>query len=191
MQFTDLIRISLRQVIRQRRRNIGVFFAIALGTAGLIVIITMSEDVKSTINRDLELMGGATRLKVDFESANTGRIASRPNWFRDETLEAMRRMPGVDSVSLAARRLPYATAIQQDQRFPFLILAVDDMYARVNDYAPADGRFLHPGGCPGPSSGVQYSAKTWPAPFSAASPRSARSCSSKATTFRSWASWAG
>ncbi len=53
MRTTDLIRISGRQVWRQYRKNIGVALAIILGTAGLIVIITMGTSVEENISGDL------------------------------------------------------------------------------------------------------------------------------------------
>ena len=86
MRLNDLLRISFRQVIRQRRRNIGVILAIALGTAGFIVIITMGQDVKENLNEDLELLGGATRLKVYFEIDPRKYLVLRPQWFRSRGL---------------------------------------------------------------------------------------------------------
>ena len=45
MRFDDLVRVSLRQVVRHRRRYLGVVLAIAIGVAGFISIITMGQDV--------------------------------------------------------------------------------------------------------------------------------------------------
>jgi len=62
--FFDILRISIHQVIMQRRRYLGVILAVALGTAGFIVIITMGRDVKKTLNRDLDLLGGVNLIKA-------------------------------------------------------------------------------------------------------------------------------
>ena len=67
MRLDDLLRVSVRQVLRQRWRNLGVLLAIALGTAGFIVVITMGEDVKNGINQDLEMLGGVTLIRAVFD----------------------------------------------------------------------------------------------------------------------------
>ena len=100
MRIDDLVRVSFRQVLRQRRRNLGVVLAIALGTAALIVIITMGQDVKESLNKDLELLGGATRIKISFDMGQKKYSASQPPWFRERTATALRRLPGVTGVSL-------------------------------------------------------------------------------------------
>ena len=46
MRYYDLVRVSVREVVRKRRRYIGVLASIALGMAGFIVIITMGNDLK-------------------------------------------------------------------------------------------------------------------------------------------------
>lgn len=94
MRLDDLLHVSFRQVFRQRWRNLGVVFAIVLGTAGLIVIITMGQDVRENLNQDLELLGGATRIIASFENPKGKFKASRHEWFREafgqETLRPYR-----------------------------------------------------------------------------------------------------
>ena len=46
MKFDDLMRISVRQIIRHRRSNWGVVLAITLGIGGLITVIMVSGDFK-------------------------------------------------------------------------------------------------------------------------------------------------
>lgn len=67
MQFNDLVRVSLRQVVRHRRRYIGVVLAIAIGVAGFISIITMGQDVKRNFNEDLTFIGGVTIIRTVLE----------------------------------------------------------------------------------------------------------------------------
>ncbi len=61
----DLIHISVRQVFRQRRRSFGVMLAIALGTASLLAVMAMGDEVKKKLNHDLDLLGGATLSSWD------------------------------------------------------------------------------------------------------------------------------
>jgi len=104
-RYTDLVRVSVREVIRKRRRYLGVIGSIALGMAGFILIITMGNDLKKNFNNDLDLLGGATIINAMFERSPT----DRQEWFRDQTLEALKRLPGVVDVTAVAAK--YSAAI--------------------------------------------------------------------------------
>jgi putative ABC transport system permease protein len=129
-------------VLRQRRRNLGVVAAIALGTAGLIVIITMGRDVKEDFNKDLELLGGATLIKVYFDEPRGKSSISRPQWFRSETLDNLRRVPGVSEVSLIAQKMSYGKAIVRDRQYKFPLIAVDEFFWAANSFYPSSGLFF-------------------------------------------------
>ncbi|TVM17321.1 ABC transporter permease [Oceanidesulfovibrio indonesiensis] len=101
LQTSDLLRISFRQVVRQHKRYLGVLLSIALGTAGFIIILTMGEEVKSNLNRDLDLLGGATIIKAFFEEGVTDASRmTRPEWFHDRTVDAVSQIPGVNGTTL-------------------------------------------------------------------------------------------
>ena len=67
------MRVSLRQVMRHRRRYIGVVLAIALGVAGFLNIVTMSREVKKNFNENLDLIGGVTVLRIYFDNQRSYR----------------------------------------------------------------------------------------------------------------------
>ena len=68
--------------------------------AGFIVIITMGNDLKKNFNNDLDLLGGATIIKAMFEYSPT----EPQEWFRDQTMAAMARIPGVlDTTRVATK----------------------------------------------------------------------------------------
>ncbi|MFZ2087983.1 MAG: ABC transporter permease [Desulfobaccales bacterium] len=96
MRFDDLVRVSLRQVVRHRRRYIGVIFAIAVGVAGFISIITMGEDVKKNFNEDIAFIGGVTIIRNVPELRPQHPI----NKFHPETLKAIKKIPEVDVASM-------------------------------------------------------------------------------------------
>src|SRR3972149_1134502 len=73
MTFSDLVRMSFRQIIRHRRRYWGVILAISLGIAGLITVIMASRDFKRNLNHDLTLIGGVTVIKASFDNHLTYR----------------------------------------------------------------------------------------------------------------------
>ena len=78
MRFSDLLRVSIRQLLRHRRRYWGVMLAIALGTAGFITIIPMGRDLKKNFNRDLELLAGPPSSRFTSTSAPNFSINAFP-----------------------------------------------------------------------------------------------------------------
>jgi putative ABC transport system permease protein len=136
LRLDDLLRISIRQVVRQRRRNLGVVLAVALGTAGLIVVITMGRDVKQNFNEDLELLGGATRIKVAFE--REAAIKS----FEVSTRNALRRLPEVRNVTLMVAKYSDAISSIEEKRNLFKLVGVDEFFWDVSSFFPESGEFF-------------------------------------------------
>jgi putative ABC transport system permease protein len=133
LQLYDLLRVSVRQVVRHRRRYLGVVLAIALGVAGFITVITMSREVKKNFNEDLDLIGGVTVVRLYFDNQRS----YRPQWFRENTLAALSRLPGVKEVSLSA--VKWGLTTYHGERHGFTIMGVDDAFWRVRAYWPLTG----------------------------------------------------
>jgi len=138
MRLNDLMRVSLRQVMRHRRRYIGVVLAIALGVAGFLNIVTMSREVKNNFNENLDLIGGVTILRIYFDNQRS----YRPQWFREQTLVALRNLDGVKELSLTAVR--YSQTSYQGQRFNFSAIAVDEGFWQVRNFWPLTGTLFGP-----------------------------------------------
>jgi putative ABC transport system permease protein len=150
LKLHDLLRISIRQVFRQRRRYTGVILAIAIGTAGLIVIITMGRDVKANLNLDLDLLGGVTRVKIFFEdTVNDQNLVPKPRWFTTETLNALRLLPGVSQASLIAFKRSSAFSSFREKRFWFKLVGVDKDFWAVNSFTPIHGELFDAGAVAG------------------------------------------
>jgi ABC-type antimicrobial peptide transport system permease subunit len=98
LRFDDLVRVSLRQVVRHRRRYLGVVLAIAVGVAGFISIITMGQDVKKKFNKDLAFIGGVTIIRNVLEFRPQYPLSF--NNFHADTIRAIREIPGVVVASL-------------------------------------------------------------------------------------------
>ncbi|WP_245587836.1 ABC transporter permease [Desulfovibrio inopinatus] len=123
--------------MRKRRRYVGVMAAIALGTAGMIIIITMGRDLKSNFNNDLDLLGGATIMNARFE-----RINHQPQeWFQQYTMEAISRIPGVMDTTRVVFK-PQAVTTWHDQVFGFNILGVEADYWHVFSFTAEVGRLF-------------------------------------------------
>ncbi len=140
--FHDLMSISLRQVFRQRKRYAGVVLAILMGTAGLIAILSMGRDIKKNVNNDLDLLGGATIIRLYFEevSSEQDRI-SLPQFFRTGTADAIRDLPGVAEVSERAVRMGAVTTMQKN-KYAYTLLAVDNYFWRANGLAADAGELF-------------------------------------------------
>jgi putative ABC transport system permease protein len=138
MRLNDLMRVSLRQVMRHRRRYIGVVLAIALGVAGFLNIVTMSREVKKNFNENLDLIGGVTILRIYFDNQRS----YRPQWFRQQTIAALKRLDGVKELSLTSFK--YSQTNFQGQHFAFSTIAVDEGFWQVRNFWPLTGQLFGP-----------------------------------------------
>jgi putative ABC transport system permease protein len=137
LRFSDLLRVSVRQLLRHRRRYWGVILAIALGTAGFITIITMGRDLKKNFNRDMEILGRAALIKVYFDN----RPVYQHQQFYPATMNALRRLPGVKSASLVAQH-PWVASNLHKQQNHFHLLGVDELFLDVNGLSIQRGNFF-------------------------------------------------
>ena len=136
MRLNDLMRVSLRQVIRHRRRYMGVVLAIALGVAGFLNIVTMTREVKTNFNENLDLIGGVTILRIYFDNQRS----YRPQWFRDQTLTALKHLNGVKELTLTA--VKNAQTNWHGQHFSFTTMAVDGGFWQVRNFWPLTGKLF-------------------------------------------------
>jgi putative ABC transport system permease protein len=137
--FFDILRISIHQVIMQRRRYLGVILAVALGTAGFIVIITMGTDVKKDLNRDLDLLGGATLIRAYLDA---GHKYSKIQQFQPETVDALRALPGIEAVSVIVSKPAVFSSVQKG-RVGFSFVGADGSFWDVNSFTPIKGSFFN------------------------------------------------
>jgi putative ABC transport system permease protein len=133
-KLADLLRISLRQLLHQRRRYLGVVLAVALSTAGFVVTYSSGREVKGNLNRDLDLLGGATVVKAYFE----GRSHVRWQWFRSETCDALRALPGVSNLSRVAVKFSASANVGTRQQV-FTLVAADGNFWAVNGFSAFSG----------------------------------------------------
>jgi putative ABC transport system permease protein len=117
--------------------------AIALGVAGFINILTMSREVKKNFNEDLDLIGGVTVIRLSFDNTR----ASQPQWFRNATLAALKRLKGVEELSLTA--VKGGATNYRGQQYGFSLLAVDDVYWNVRNFWAQTGNLFGPGAVAG------------------------------------------
>jgi len=136
LDFRDLIIVSGRQLIRHKRRYLGAFVAIALGVAGFLSIICMTRELKHNFNENIELIGGVTIIGIYFDNKR----AYQPQWFRDQTLTAIKKLPGVKELSLSTTQ--HINAVWHGQQFGVTSLMADDAFWRVRNFWPQSGRLF-------------------------------------------------
>jgi len=130
------MRVSVRQVVRHRRRYLGVVLAIALGVAGFLNIVTMTREVKRNFNENLDLIGGVNIIRIYFDNTRS----YRPQWFRDQTMAALKGLDGVKELTLTSAR--YARTNWHGEKFGFSAIAVDGAFWQVRNFWPLTGRLF-------------------------------------------------
>ena len=74
---SDLCRVSVRQVVRQR--GFGVILSIALGITAFIALSVLGQEIRYKVGQDMVLMGGVNIIRVYMDAgrikvtAGTGR----------------------------------------------------------------------------------------------------------------------
>jgi putative ABC transport system permease protein len=138
LRFDDLVRVSLRQVVRHRRRYIGVVLAISIGVAGFISIITMGQDVKRNFNEDLAFIGGVTIIRVVLEPRPQLPLAQ----FHKDTVQAIKNIPKVAVASLVGlTRLNFWWKGQPDN---LSVVAVDENFWKMRNLSAISGTLFSP-----------------------------------------------
>lgn len=132
------MRVSLRQVVRHRRRYWGVVLAIAVGVAGFISIVTMGQDVKKNFNQNMTLIGGVTIIRCVFEPQPKTPL----NWFHPDTVEAIRHLPNVQVVSLVGAK--WVTGFWKGREARFAATAVDENFWDLRSLWPKAGTLFGP-----------------------------------------------
>lgn len=97
MLLSDLTKMAIRQVYRNRRRYRGVVIGITLGICGLVAVLTAGDSVQSAIGVNLEILGSATIIKAEWDYSPTGRW--HVGEYRDKDVEDIKRLPGILAVS--------------------------------------------------------------------------------------------
>ncbi len=144
-RLADLLRVSGRQVMRQRLRYIGVLVSIALGTGGVIVILTMGRIIKQNLDNDLTMIGGATIIQLFFDHKLSRQdTIDRLQWFHDGAVRDIRALPGVLGLSETVTRIGPARTTVENRVIPFPLMGVDEYYWLVTGQRVRLGRGFEP-----------------------------------------------
>ncbi len=136
MQTADLATIALRQIYRNKRRYKSVLIGIALGIAGIIIILTMGGAVESDLGNNLELLGSATIVKAYFDYSKSPR--KHGGQFFERDINDLLKIPGVRHVSPAV--FTHQPVIFNLKKMSFNIMGVDEKFFDTIHIPTAEGR---------------------------------------------------
>ncbi|MDR1777852.1 MAG: ABC transporter permease [Desulfovibrio sp.] len=136
---SDLFRISLRQVVRQR--NYGVVLSIALGITAYIVLAVLGREIRYKIGQDMVLMGGVNVINVLMTDSQYPGQPVRE--FYPETVRAIEGLPGVYMVSRNIRNnVSFNLRGEGERSLQVSFIGVDEYYAETFSLEAVAGRLL-------------------------------------------------
>lgn len=141
-KYLDIIHLSILYVLRRKKRNFGIFLSVGFGVGCMIFLVTMGQDVKSTLNQDLELLGGATVMRVFYERGLTAEDSLYAPLDLDvEAAEVIRAIPGVAAVSLIKSGVGHTTWNEQEIS-NYILVGTDQFYWQVSTVEAIRGEFF-------------------------------------------------
>ena len=138
---SDLIRVSLRQVVRQR--GFGVMLSIALGITAFIVLAVLGREIRYKVGQDMVLMGGVNVIQVYMDDSQYPGQPDRE--FYPETIDALSQLPGVSLVSRNLRdNKIFSIRGTGERTLSIDFIGIDQYFAEVYSIDLVAGRKLEP-----------------------------------------------
>ena len=138
MTRSDLVRISLRQVLRQR--SYGVIFSIALGIMAFITLSVLGREIRYNIGQDMVLLGGVNIIRIFLDDNNFP--GSPLQEFLPESVEALRKLPGVYMVARNAWESRMFNSRIGERSVPLIMTGVDEYFWEIHAAILQSGRFF-------------------------------------------------
>ncbi len=135
---SDLTRVSLRQVIRQR--SFGVILSIALGITAFIALAVLGREIRYNIGQDMVLMGGVNVMQIIMDDST--HIGQPQREFNPDTVKAISELPGVATVSRNITGFEDFFFRQDASGFKVSFLGIDEHYWSTYAATIVAGRFL-------------------------------------------------
>lgn len=136
---SDLLRVSLRQVVRQR--GFGVIFSIALGITAFIALSVLGREIRYKVGQDMVLMGGVNVIQVFMDDDQYPGQPARG--FNLRTVEALRKIKGVSLVSQNIRGgKMFTVRVEGERAIPVDFIGVDQYFAQVYSANLLAGRYF-------------------------------------------------
>lgn len=135
---SDLLRVSLRQVLRQRA--LGVICSIALGITAFITLAVLGREIRYNIGQDMVLMGGVNIIHFYMDDL---RYPGQPlREFYPDTVKAVRAVPGVAVTSVNVRGEKYTQLRRGETTVYINFFPVDGYYWEAHAAVLLAGRMF-------------------------------------------------
>lgn len=136
---SDLFRVSLRQVVRQR--GFGVMLSIALGITAFIVLAVLGREIRYKVGQDMVLMGGVNVIQVLMDDEQFPGQPLRE--FLPEAVEALRALPGVGLVGRNVRHSAnFFLRGGGERTLPMAFIGIDNVFAEIYSLELVAGRLF-------------------------------------------------
>ena len=136
---SDLFRVSLRQVVRQR--GFGVILSIALGIMAFIALSVLGQEIRYKVGQDMVLMGGVNIIRVYMDDAQYPGQPRRD--FSPRTVEALRKIPGVGMISENVRQgITFSLRASGERTLGVHFIGVDQYFATTYSLELVAGRMM-------------------------------------------------
>ena len=104
MRWTDLLRMSISSLKRRKLRTFLTILGVVIGTASIVVMISLGLGMQESVYREIEQSGGMTSLTVTGKQTDTGMYSSSlgseeesDKYITDEVISQLREMEHVKS----------------------------------------------------------------------------------------------
>ncbi len=136
---SDLMRVSVRQVVRQR--SFGVILSIALGITAFIALAVLGREIRYNIGQDMVLMGGVNVMQIIMDDST--QIGQPLREFNPDTVEAISKIPGVATVSRNITGYENFFFRMNSAGFKVSFMGIDEHYWSTYAATIFAGRFLN------------------------------------------------
>lgn len=139
----EMVRLAQHRLRRHWRRYLGPFSAVLLGCAGVIVVLTTSDEFKLFFAANLEMHGGSTVFDLHFQKL-PGHLpwGGRDEFFQPRMAQAVLDMTDVEQVSLVGAMARPARLVYRDRTFAAPLLAVDRYFGQLQQFVHVEGEFF-------------------------------------------------
>lgn len=138
MILSDLIRTAIRQIFRNRRRYRSALIGTTLGTASLITVLTVGDSVEGNLGKNLDILGSATIVKVQWAHRET-QVWHRGQ-YRQKDIDDIRKLPGVLAVSPASFLVGQSVSHQSLKKTGVRLAGIEPSIFRAVHLPIAEGR---------------------------------------------------
>lgn len=143
MSKKDLVRIAFKNFMRRKTRSILTILGVIIGTASIVVMLSLGLGMNESFNRQLERMGSLNVIEVNrwyFEEDGKGGGYSRETTLDDKAVAKIAAIDGVEAV------MPFLSSYLKIVSGKYVmyanIVGVDPDSLEAFDYKVKSGRLL-------------------------------------------------